>query len=219
MSGRTVVALPGPRRGILVQGRVAALVAMLALLASVPMPLRAQGEAGEAEPPAVRAAWQALARGDAVALMRHALAPGTGDPASFDVDDCATQRNLSNAGREQAGRIGEHVSRALGRRDAEVFSSAWCRCLETARLLDLGPPERLPPLDSFFQERARGPEQTAALERWIARRIAADDAPPAVLVTHQVNITALADVFPASGEIVIVDGRATVLARVAIDPP
>src|SRR5688500_16468822 len=81
--------------------------------------------------------FEALRTGRAAALLRHALAPGIGDPAEFRLDDCATQRNLSAAGRDQARAIGERL-RAQGITQAEVYSSQWCRCLETARLLDLG---------------------------------------------------------------------------------
>ena len=158
---------------------------------------------------ATAAAMAAVAAGEAVVIMRHALAPGTGDPPGFDVEDCATQRNLSAAGREQARRIGRRLAAALGTDAAEVYSSAWCRCLETARLLGLGEVGRLPPLDSFFGERDRGPASTAALEAWIEQRLTAnrsarDGEPvPAVLVTHQVNVTALTGVYPASGEAVV----------------
>ena len=188
-------------------------LALLVLLA--PAPTRADASS---DPAAIRAAWTAVAAGDAVVVMRHALAPGTGDPADFDVEDCSTQRNLSDEGREQARRIGERLARAVGTREVAVFSSAWCRCLETARLLALGAVTRLPPLDSFFRRREREPEQSAALGRWIARRLAREDAPPAALVTHQVNITALTGVFPASGEMVIVDARGEALARVVTEP-
>ena len=81
--------------------------------------------------------WAALRDGGHVALIRHALAPGTGDPAGFRVDDCATQRNLSPAGRAQARAIGERF-RANGIDTAALFSSQWCRCLDTARELALG---------------------------------------------------------------------------------
>lgn len=79
--------------------------------------------------------WSALRGGEHVVLMRHAVAPGTGDPAGFELDDCSTQRNLSERGREQARATGERF-RANGVTDAAVYSSQWCRCLETARLLD-----------------------------------------------------------------------------------
>src|SRR5512134_1262540 len=78
--------------------------------------------------------WQALRAGGHIALLRHAAAPGVGDPPGFRLEDCGTQRNLSAEGRAQARRIGE----ALRRRGVEVdavYSSEWCRCLQTAELI------------------------------------------------------------------------------------
>lgn len=142
--------------------------------------------------------WQSLRGGDAVALMRHALAPGTGDPPDFTLENCTTQRNLSPKGREQARAIGA-AFRGNGIDRARVFSSRWCRCLDTAALLGLGKVVPLPALDSFFGERARGPAQTDALRQFL---IQLPLGPPVVMVTHQVNITALTAVFPRSGEVV-----------------
>lgn len=137
--------------------------------------------------------------GKAFAMMRHALAPGTGDPSDFVVNDCATQRNLSDKGREQAENIGAEFIKA-GIADAKVMTSEWCRCRETATLLGIGTPETLTPLNSFFQNRANGANQTTELRNWLIRQ---ENAKPVVLVTHQVNITALTGVYPASGETVV----------------
>ena len=162
--------------------------------------------AGLASAPAVLAdeqrLWQALRSGQAVALMRHALAPGTGDPANFDVDDCSTQRNLSDRGRQQARDTGERF-RQNGIEQAQVYSSRWCRCLETARLMALGDVTPFEGLNSFFRDRSTEPARTAATRELIAEHVAAGG-PPLLLVTHQVNITALTDVFPSSGEIIVV---------------
>ncbi len=156
-----------------------------------------------------------IAKPGHIVMMRHALAPGTGDPSNFALGDCATQRNLSEAGRRQARRTGDFL-REAGVREARVFSSEWCRCLETARLLDLGPVEPLPALNSFFEDRASGPAQTGALREAIAQM---DLSRPVVMVTHQVNITALTRVFPSSGEMVVVkrvaDGGIDVLGTIA----
>ena len=161
--------------------------------------------------------WAALRQGEAVAVMRHAVAPGTGDPASFRLDDCSTQRNLSEEGRAQARAIGERF-RAHGIERAKVYSSQWCRCLETARLLDLGPVETVAALNSFFQNRQQGPAQTAEVLELLAASPSED---PIVLVTHQVNVTALTEVFPQSGEVVVArpneGGGLDVLGR--IPPP
>jgi len=155
-----------------------------------------------------------LAEPGHIAIMRHALAPGTGDPANFTLGDCSTQRNLSEAGRRQARRTGDFL-RSVGVDSARVFTSQWCRCRDTAELLDLGPVEPLPALNSFFRNRARGPEQTQALREKIAGM---DLSEPIVMVTHQVNITRLTDVFPSSGEIVVLrraeDGEVDVVGTV-----
>ena len=110
--------------------------------------------------------WAALRSGGHVALLRHAIAPGTGDPDNFVIGDCSTQRNLSDNGRDQAERIGERF-RANNIDSTRIFSSQWCRCLDTARGLKLGPARELPPLNSFFQSfEERGP-RTRALKEWI----------------------------------------------------
>jgi len=134
-----------------------------------------------------------------VILMRHASAPGSGDPDGFRLEDCATQRNLSAAGHAEAAAIGATL-RTLGVDRAAIYSSRWCRCLDTARGLGLGTVTPLPALDSFYADRAMADERTAALKAWLA---AADLTVPVVLVTHQVNITALTDVVPAQGEWVV----------------
>jgi phosphohistidine phosphatase SixA len=146
------------------------------------------------------ALWTALAEGGHVALMRHAHAPGTGDPDDFRLDDCSTQRNLDQTGREQARGTGD-AFRQHGVIVGQIFSSQWCRCLETAKLLALGEVYPFPPLNSFFGDRERGPKQTAALRALLANTDA--EGPSLVMVTHQVNITALTGIFPGSGEIVV----------------
>ena len=161
--------------------------------------------------------WQAVAQGGHVLLMRHARAPGGGDPAGFRLEECTTQRNLNSEGRDQARRIGDAFRRA-GVTRAQVFSSRWCRCLETGRLLALGAVTPLPALDSFFSKSEREREQSSEILAWIK---AADLSTPLVLVTHQVNITALTGVFPGSGEIIVTrrmpDGKLRVVGRLSHD--
>lgn len=157
------------------------------------------------------ALWEAVRTGKAFAIMRHALAPGTGDPETVVPGDCTTQRNLSERGRQQARWIGE-AFRRNGIPAARVFTSGWCRCVDTATLLAIGDVKTLPELNSFFVTMDRSEAQTAALSTWIA---AYKGNAPLVLVTHQVNITALTDVYPRSGEIVVArrdaDGNIRVL--------
>ena len=145
-----------------------------------------------------QAAWAALRQGGVV-VFRHANAPGGGDPPGMTVGDCATQRNLDDSGRDQARRIGERLRKekvAVG----AVWSSAWCRTLDTAALLKAGNVRNEPAFDSFFADRSREPTQTAA-----ARELLLVWRGPGalVVVTHQVNISALTGVQPASGEGVV----------------
>lgn len=111
---------------------------------------------------ASEAGWAALEEGGQVILMRHALAPGIGDPAAFERGDCATQRNLSDEGRAQAVAIGEALRQRGVRVDA-VYSSHWCRVRETAELMALGEVTPVAWLDSFFSaaERHARDERTA----------------------------------------------------------
>jgi len=143
--------------------------------------------------------WEALRAGGTIALMRHARAPGTGDPPNFRLDDCATQRNLSAEGRRQAEEVGERF-KARGIVVERVLSSRWCRSLDTARLAFGNRIEPHPSLDSFFSERDRQEAQNLAVRRlvdeWRGSGVL-------VLVTHQVNITAITSVFPAEGEILV----------------
>jgi phosphohistidine phosphatase SixA len=144
--------------------------------------------------------WNSLRSGEHFALLRHAIAPGTGDPPGFKLGSCPTQRNLSREGRAQAVKIGK-LFRENRIQTAQVFSSQWCRCLETAKLLELGPVQGLSFLNSFFNNYESRESQTKKLSEWLHEQTLA---PPLVLVTHQVNITALTNVYPSSGELVIV---------------
>lgn len=134
-----------------------------------------------------------------LAIVRHALAPGTGDPGQFDLEDCNTQRNLSQRGREQARDMGD-LFRKSGIKDAHVFTSQWCRCRDTAKLLKLGKSTDMPALNSFFSKPANRAPQMKELRKWL------ENPPkdkPVILITHQVVITELTNIFPASGEIII----------------
>lgn len=181
----------------------------------------APGAAREATPadareeaPAAARVWRLLEGGGHVVLLRHAATePGLGDPPGFRLGECSTQRNLSAAGREEARRLGA-AFRARGVPVGRVLSSRWCRCLDTARLA-FGKAEGWPPLDSFFDDRDREPDQTAAIRRLLAQRPTDGNL---VLVTHQVNITALTGVVPGPGELVVLaprgDGTFAVVGRI-----
>ena len=129
--------------------------------------------------------------------LRHAIAPGGGDPAHFDVNDCRTQRNLSDQGREQSRQIGEQL-KALGIAPTQVWSSQWCRSAETAKLLGVGEVKPLPALNSFFQNPSAGPAQIAELQTFI--RELDPKGGPYVMVSHQVVVSGLNNTFAASGD-------------------
>lgn len=121
-------------------------------------------------------------------LIRHAHAPGIGDPAHFRLGDCTTQRNLDTRGRDEARAAGDAL-RAVGITAARVLSSEWCRCIETARLLDVGAVETAPALNSFFARAEDGPARLAATRALLAQLNR--EARPVVLVTHDVTIAGL----------------------------
>lgn len=140
-----------------------------------------------------------------VLLMRHALAPGIGDPENFNVNDCSTQRNLNDEGRKGAREIGSW----LKRRDVKIFrveSSRWCRAKETAQLLDLGKVRPNKNFDSLFRDPdpAKNPQTTAIKKRIFNHR---NTRGLLVLVGHSVNIQTLTSESLDSGEGVLV--RAT----------
>ena len=157
------------------------------------------------------AAWAALRESGNVIVMRHATTvPGVGDPPGFRLDDCSTQRLLSEAGRDQAKAIGAAL-RERGVEAGRVLTSAWCRCVDTAELMQLGPVEVFEPLNSFFGQGDVSNKQTDSV-----RKLIGDWKGPGtlVLVTHQVNVTALTGVFPTSGEMVVIDPNGRSIGRI-----
>ena len=150
-----------------------------------------------------------LRDGRCALLWRHAqTTPGVGDPPGFRLDRCATQRNLSDAGRAQARAAGEWF-RSRGLVPRTVRSSAWCRCRDTADLA-FGAHEPWAPLNSSFGNAAVAPENRTLLLAGLARIPAGAFE---VWVTHQVNITAFTGESVAMGEAVVVDSVGKVVAR------
>lgn len=141
-----------------------------------------------------------------VLIVRHALAPGTGDPHNFKIDDCFTQRNLDARGRKQALAMGEWL-RSQGVERTRVYSSQWCRCKDTAELMKLGPVKELRALNSFYQRWEEKESNMQALRRFLSEQHV--DETLIVLVTHQVTITALTGVYPTSGTgvLLLLDGK------------
>ena len=143
-----------------------------------------------------------LKKPDHVLLMRHAIAPGIGDPAGYKLQDCKTQRNLDATGRAQAQKTGQWL-KAQGVGNALVFSSAWCRCKETAENLAFGTPALEASLNSFFDDMRQGSQSNANLQKFIANQLKAKGEKALVLVTHQVNITQFTGETVGSGDMVL----------------
>jgi phosphohistidine phosphatase SixA len=137
-----------------------------------------------------------LAKPGRVLLLRHAIAPGVGDPDNFRLRDCNTQRNLDAAGRQQAARLGKRIA-GLGIRDVKVYAGQWCRTLETARLLGLGPVTELPALNSFFARPDQREGNLDGVRKFLAKL--PTDGSLVILVTHQVTVTGITGIYPASG--------------------
>jgi phosphohistidine phosphatase SixA len=159
------------------------------------------------------AVWDRLRGGGLVIMIRHANAPGTGDPPGFRAEDCATQRNLSAEGRAQAAALGAEFRNRkvpVGR----VLSSRWCRAIDTARFA-FGGSEIEPALDSLFGRRDQAEEQNART-RTLMRAWTSTDS-NLVLVTHNANIAALTGLSTADAEAVVVravDDRLEIIGRI-----
>jgi phosphohistidine phosphatase SixA len=162
-------------------------------------------------------AWNALRAGGHVALMRHADAPGGfGDPPGFRVDDCATQRNLSAKGKADAEKIGSRLKRE-GIAFEKIVSSPWCRCSETAKLMNVGTVETEATFGNVVVLRDQRETLTSGARALIAKWTARGNL---LVVTHGANIAALSGISPASGEIVVVKGgsdRAEPVGRLLLD--
>jgi len=155
-----------------------------------------------------------------IIFIRHALAPGYGDPEDFDLSDCSTQRNLNDTGIRQAQALGRELKKAITEAQrplTAILSSQWCRCQDTAREMALGPVDTFAGLNSFFQDHADRDTTLALLEDKKAS-LGADDL--VVMVTHQVVISAATSLSTSSGGLVLHNTRTDVstgLTLVAID--
>jgi phosphohistidine phosphatase SixA len=164
--------------------------------------------------------WALLKQPGHVVFMRHSDAPGSGgygDPPGYRLDDCVTQRNLSDEGRAHARRTGE-AFRKRGLTFDRVLTSPWCRCKETAQLAIGKEAEIFAPLSNLVGRFEHRDEQVKALKAYLA---GLQPNVRVLFVTHGVVINALTGVSPASGEMVIVrpgpGGEPKVAGRLEVD--
>lgn len=170
------------------------------LLSGLALPRRAHPQVpfGAVPRVTVMQAAELLTSGGWILMMRHEqTVPGVGDPPGFRLDDCSTQRNLSDQGRVRARRAGD-VMRSAAIRLSLVRAGRWCRVRETAELA-YGPFETWLALDSFFGQSERAPLHRDAVIEFARGFTGAGNA---MLVTHQVNITAALEVVTEMGEVV-----------------
>jgi phosphohistidine phosphatase SixA len=143
-----------------------------------------------------------LTDGQHVLMIRHADAPGISDPSGYKLDQCASQRNLGEYGRRQSVAIGQWLAdRKI--QSAKMFSSAWCRCIDTATLMNKGPVQIEAALGSFFGDMSRRDMQNRALQSLIASNLKAYPKQPLIYVTHHVNIEAFTGQAIGVGDIVV----------------
>jgi broad specificity phosphatase PhoE len=182
---------------------------LCAVLVFLPLPAMAQSDA-----------WALLKQPGHVAFMRHSDAPGHGgygDPPGFKLEDCATQRNLSDEGRAHARRTGE-AFRKHGIVFDRVLTSPWCRCKETASLALGKEAEPFAPLSNLVGRSEHRDDQVRAIKAYLA---GLDGKTRVLFVTHGIVVNALASVSLASGEMAIVKpgagGEPKVVARLKVD--
>ena len=163
------------------------------------------------------ALWKLLQSGGQVVLIRHALTtPGVGDPEGMRLSDCATQRNLSEEGREHARKLGG-VLRERGVPIGDVLSSPWCRCVETSRLALGREPAIEPALGNLFGRSDQSAVQVGRLKSIASRKPGSGNT---VMLSHGSTILALTGISPDTSEMVIAtpqgNGRFVVAGRLLV---
>ena len=156
----------------------------------------------------------ALEDGKKIVFIRHAIAPGNGDPDDFDINDCSSQRNLSEKGRDQSKKIGDFFKINKIKIDM-VLSSEWCRCKDTAKLA-FGNFKTFSALNSFYEARfaKNKSEQIKELRNFINNW---EDDSNLIIVTHFVVISALLNKGVSSGEMIITDKKLNILGSLEIN--
>ena len=155
-----------------------------------------------------------LKDGEKLIFIRHAYAPGNGDPAGFNLNDCSTQRNLSEDGRKQAQRISEFFNKNKIEID-KVLSSEWCRCKETAKIAFKNYSTNSF-LNSFYSSEfsKNKDKQVKAFNSYIKNFKSKKNL---IFVTHYVFISEVLNYGPSSGEIVVSDKNLNILGSIEID--
>jgi phosphohistidine phosphatase SixA len=147
-----------------------------------------------------------------VVFMRHALAPGFGDPVSFELEDCNTQRNLDASGRNQAQLIGRELLNS-GIHFSEILSSEWCRCKETASLLNIGKWRVFSGLNSFFQDYA---DKEETLNNLNSKLTQMEDG-VTLMISHQIVIRAITGSTTQSGELVVFNSKTMAFKNILLN--
>ena len=154
-----------------------------------------------------------LKKGGKLIFIRHAYAPGGGDPDNFDINDCNTQRNLSNSGRKQAKNIGIFF-KDNNIKIENVYSSEWCRCKETA-LIAFNKFENKNFLNSFFSSKfAKNKDLQIQNLRKFIKDFNGDE--NLIFVTHYIVISELLNYSSSTGEIVISDKNYNIIGNLTI---
>ena len=156
--------------------------------------------------------WALLEAGGQVVLIRHAITtPGVGDPQGFKLEDCATQRNLTDEGRAHAKRIGAEF-RKRGIPVGRVLSSPWCRCIETAKLAFGRTDQTSTALNNLFGRQENRDRQVQEMKKLLRA-----EKGNLILVTHGSTIVALTGVSPATGEMVLVTPEGVAKGRLLLE--
>ena len=151
---------------------------------------------------------------DKVIFLRHALAPGNGDPINFNINDCSTQRNLDQAGIVQSRIIGQSFKK-IGIKFSKIYSSFWCRCIDTAMNMEVGQFITHNGLNSFYERHFDRKTTLRKLNNLIKSFNKSDG--PYLLVTHYVNILAFTGLSTSSGGMVSYDLNTKVSTHIKLN--
>ena len=157
---------------------------------------------------------QNLKEGGKLIFIRHAYAPGGGDPDNFNITDCSTQRNLSKSGQIQSKKIGDFFTKNEIKVN-KIYSSAWCRCKETASIAFKNY-ETKSFLNSFFSPKFahNKKSQMADFKKFLSEW---DEKTNLIFVTHYVVISEVLGYPPSSGEIVISNKNLKIIDTIEIE--